>query len=69
MYPFLIGIDIFPQFLLAEFHQHYFPIEELFRLQTHGALSVKKVKQSCYKPRGFQEVKVPRFHDKGTGWW
>jgi hypothetical protein len=19
--------------------------------------------------RGFQEVKVPRFHDKGTGWW
>jgi hypothetical protein len=20
-------------------------------------------------PRGFQEVKVPRFNDKGTGWW
>jgi len=20
-------------------------------------------------PRGFQEVNVPRFHDKGTGWW
>jgi hypothetical protein len=20
-------------------------------------------------PRGFQEVKVPRFHDKGRGWW
>jgi hypothetical protein len=20
-------------------------------------------------PRGFQEVKVPRFHDDGTGWW
>jgi hypothetical protein len=20
-------------------------------------------------PRGFQEVKVPRFHDSGTGWW
>jgi len=19
--------------------------------------------------RGFQEAKVPRFHDKGTGWW
>jgi hypothetical protein len=19
-------------------------------------------------PRGFQEVKVPRFHDNGTGW-
>jgi len=20
-------------------------------------------------PRGFQEVKFPRFHDNGTGWW
>jgi len=20
-------------------------------------------------PRSFQEVKVPRFHDNGTGWW
>jgi len=20
-------------------------------------------------PRGFQEIKVPRFHDDGTGWW
>ena len=20
-------------------------------------------------PRGFLEVKVPRFHDNGTGWW
>ena len=20
-------------------------------------------------PRGFQEIKVPRFHDNGTGWW
>jgi len=22
-----------------------------------------------YKVPGFQEVKVPRFHDNGTGWW
>jgi len=20
-------------------------------------------------PSGFQEFKVPRFHDNGTGWW
>jgi len=20
-------------------------------------------------PRGFQEVKIPRFHGNGTGWW
>jgi hypothetical protein len=38
---------------------------------THR-LPLLKVKQSRYKPkgpRGFQEVKVPRFHDNGTGWW
>ena len=29
----------------------------------------KKVKQSLYRPGGFQEVKVPRFRDNGTGWW
>jgi len=29
----------------------------------------QKVKQSHYRPRGFQEVKVPRFRQKGTGWW
>jgi len=31
----------------------------------------KKVKlnQSHYRPGGFQEVKVPRFRDNGTGWW
>jgi hypothetical protein len=31
-----------------------------------------KVKQSVTSlecPRGFQEVKLPRFHDDGTGWW
>ena len=30
---------------------------------------VVKVKQSRYIPRGFQEVKVPRFRDNGTGCW
>ena len=29
----------------------------------------KKVNQSHYRPGGFQEVKVPRFRDNGTGWW
>ena len=31
-----------------------------------------KENQSYYKPevsRGFQEVKVPRLRDNGTGWW
>jgi hypothetical protein len=26
-------------------------------------------KQSRYKPGVAQKVKVPRFHDNGTGWW
>jgi hypothetical protein len=25
--------------------------------------------QVLREPRGFQEVKVPRLHDNGTGWW
>jgi len=31
-----------------------------------------KANQSHYRPevpRGFQEVKVPRLHDNGPGWW
>jgi len=35
------------------------------------ALSLNK-NQSRYNPevpRGFQEVKVPRLRDNGTGWW
>jgi hypothetical protein len=28
-----------------------------------------KVKESRYRPGVAQEVKVPRFHDNGTGWW
>jgi len=40
--------------------------------QTHETAfhSVKvKVKQSRYRPTGFQEVKVPIFRDNGTRWW
>jgi hypothetical protein len=25
--------------------------------------------QAMDRPREFQEVKVPRFRDNGTGWW
>jgi len=28
-----------------------------------------KHKQALYRPRGFQGVKIPRFHDNGIGWW
>ena len=41
-------------------------------IQSHR-ITYQKVSQSCYGPevptRGFQEVKVPRLCDNGTGWW
>jgi len=37
--------------------------------QNVRLLYVLKVKQSRYRHGGFQEVKVPRFRDNGTGWW
>ena len=39
---------------------------------VHHYFKKGKVNQSRYRPevpRGFQEVKVPRFHDNFTGWW
>jgi len=39
---------------------------------TYRIIGKVKVKQSCLDmewPREFQEVKVPRFHENGTGWW
>jgi hypothetical protein len=48
-----------------------------FETQQVGKLSVEVVLIPCKSspvtglewPREFQEVKVPRFHDNGTGWW
>jgi len=34
-----------------------------------GFVITEGKKQSHYRPKGFQEVKVPRFRDNGTGWW
>ena len=42
-------------------------------LQTAETIALYLCKSSPItgldRPRGFQEVKVPRFHDNGTGWW
>ena len=40
-----------------------------FVAQHLNHCATAKVKQSLEWPRGFQEVKVPRFRDNGTGWW
>jgi len=35
----------------------------------HSFIRAKNVKgKAAQWPRRFQEVKVPRFHDNGTGW-
>jgi hypothetical protein len=38
-------------------------------INTEANVVQVNVKQSRYRRRGFQEVKVPRFLDNGTGWW
>ena len=47
-------------------------LDVIFYQQTHNAfVKNKKVNQSHYRPqvpRGFQEVKVSRLRDNGTGW-
>ena len=42
---------------------------------TGASMTLRRVKKYSSSvtglewPRGFQEVKAPRFHDNGTGWW
>jgi len=40
----------------------YFPVR---KLHTRYSSTITGLEW----PRGFQEVKVPRLHDNGTGWW
>ena len=49
-------------------------VKELQKTAILGTAHIlRKVKSSPVTgpewPRGFQEVKVPRLHDNGTGWW
>jgi hypothetical protein len=69
------GIDITSSVTVQNFTKlstflHTFPAP------TFVKIGYKKVKGKAVStvtglgwPRGFQEVKVPRFHDNGTGWW
>jgi len=48
-----------------QFHSGKIPIkfkEELLLAYLHPFTGLDR-------PRGFQEVTIPRFHDNGTGWW
>jgi len=63
-----------PDYVFGIFHSHN-PSGHSMALgltQPLTEMSKVKVKQSHYKPevpRGFHEVKVPRLHDNGSGWW
>ena len=41
----------------------------LIYVNVNVNVNVNQSLTSLEWPRGFQEVKVPRFHDNGTGWW
>jgi len=44
-------------------------IESVHNNKQKNTCSIKKtVPLQARGPRGFQELKVPRFHDNGTGW-
>jgi hypothetical protein len=42
---------------------------KLLTLDVHLGKGKGKGKAVLEWPRGFQEVRVPRFHDNSTGWW
>jgi hypothetical protein len=41
-----------------------FPCNVIFQVKVYSSAVT-----GLEWPRGFQQVKVPRFHDNGTGWW
>jgi hypothetical protein len=43
--------------------------ESLQKEKDHFVTGKAVPLQAWSGPMGFQEVKVPRFHDNGTGWW
>ena len=46
------------------------PIKNIYTDWDILALSGKSIPVTGLdRPRGFQEIKFPRFHDNGTGWW
>jgi hypothetical protein len=61
---------------LRTYLAHFFLEAEIFqtnfvqKIKTHILYSKESSPITVLEwPRGFQEVKVPSFHDNGTGWW
>jgi hypothetical protein len=57
--------------LTSQYNDHQLPEDGIIRnfriivpIQYKG-----KAVTGLEWPRRFQEVKIPRFHDNGTGWW
>ena len=47
---------------LQEFLYLYYVLRERYKQQSSPVTGLEW-------PRGFREVKVPKLHDNGTGWW
>ena len=58
-------------FLISNFYTACFVVIILLLVMLLKNCLVKKSSPitGLDRPRGFQEVKVPRFRDNGTGWW
>jgi len=70
-----IGIyfKLIAQFMgLRQANVYHWELAEFISRQNSSNILLGKVKQSrsgLEWPKVFQEVKVPRFHDNGTGRW
>jgi len=65
------SVSVRPTFLV-EYSEAYKTQDKFIILRILNLRLIYKVKRSLYKPevyRGFQEVKVPRLHENGPGWW
>jgi hypothetical protein len=68
-----ISFKFIPKILMSKDCLHFIGPLFIYKLHYSNYVIVKvNAKQSHYKPdrpRGFQEVKVPRFLDNDTGLW
>jgi len=56
--------------VLSEIFIDYEAMREMLSKTCIGLhLKISSPVTGLDRPRGFQEVKVPRFRDNGTGWW
>ena len=61
----VIGYQPLPHLNFSPYHPSYLPL----MVSDHTLKRQSSPVTGLERPRGFQQVKVPTFHDNGTGWW